>query len=354
MYKMLTRKDCEFHCVKYVCTLMVLSFLTGGFIYLSVSMNGYRKEIVDDYFYDLVTLLIFYILVAISHQWSFISKMDKLCAHHDDFSHLSIDASQKYLQAVKKARLSGILTASIVLVTLAFIVLGSLMPLLEFAISELNLVVTVTNIFFSTLFITLPNWQGYILCAQMSCNLTKSTEEIFLERSTTKVTLKNTVRFIKRTKRTSKLLSPLYFHLSLCAFYPLTFHIYQLIAFVLSQKPHHVLLYVGFIIEILGPGLVGLWIHNRQSEDLKQHFKEIKEKIRFLVTCKDSLVEINGMEHDEEYARKIVIEMLDEFQGFDANGCFTLGNSFFFTVFATAAISYGLLLLEFHFSNQLW
>ena len=51
-------------------------------------------EIVDDYFYDLVTLLIFYILVAISHQWSFISKIDKLCALHDDFSHLSIEASK--------------------------------------------------------------------------------------------------------------------------------------------------------------------------------------------------------------------------------------------------------------------
>ena len=75
---------------------------------------------------------------------------------------------------------------------------------------------------------------------------------------------------------------------------------------------------------------------------------EIKQKIRDLVTCKDTLVEINGMEHEEEYARKIVIEMLDEFQGFDANGCFTLGNHFFFTVFATATISYGLLLLEFH------
>ena len=299
-----------------------------------------------------VMSFIFSILVAFSHQWSFMTKRDKLCALQDDFSHMNLESSKKCIQAVKKARLSGILTASIVLVTLAFIVLGSLMPLLEFAISELNLVVTVTNIFFSTLFITLPNWQGYILCAQMSCNLTKSTEEIFLERSTTKVTLKNTVRFIKRTKRTSKLLSPLYFHLSLCAFYPLTFHIYQLIAFVLSQKPHHVLLYVGFIIEILGPGLVGLWILNKQSEDLKQHFKEIKEKIRFLVTCKDSLVEINGMEHDEEYARKIVIEMLDEFHGFDANGFFILGKPFFINVFKTAVISYSLLFAEFHF-NQL-
>ena len=82
--------------------------------------------------------------------------------------------------------------------------------------------------------------------------------------------------------------------------------------------------------------------------------KDIKEKIRDLVTSKDSLVEINGMEHDEEYSRKIVIEMLDEFHGFDANGFFLLGKPFFVYVFGTALVSYGLLLTEFHFSNQLW
>ena len=35
------------------------------------------------------------------------------------------------------------------------------------------------------------------------------------------------------------------------------------------------------------------------------------------------------MEHDEEYARKIVIEMLDEFHGFDANGFFYPRQTFF-------------------------
>ena len=79
--------------------------------------------------------------------------------------------------------------------------------------------------------------------------------------------------------------------------------------------------------------------------------KDIKEKIRDLVTSKDSLVEINGMEHDEEYSRKIVIEMLDEFHGFDANGFFTLGKPFLVNVFKTAVISYGLLLTEFHFKQ---
>ena len=60
------------------------------------------------------------------------------------------------------------------------------------------------------------------------------------------------------------------------------------------------------------------------------------------------------MEHDEEYARKIVIEMLDEFDGFDANGFFTLGKPFLVSVFAAAALCYTPLLTEFHFSNGLW
>ena len=57
------------------------------------------------------------------------------------------------------------------------------------------------------------------------------------------------------------------------------------------------------------------------------------------------------MEHDEEYARKIVIEMLDEFHGFDANGFFYLGKTFLFSFFKTTVISYGLLLTEFHFNQ---
>ena len=79
--------------------------------------------------------------------------------------------------------------------------------------------------------------------------------------------------------------------------------------------------------------------------------KDLKEKIRDLVTSKDSLVEINGMEHDEEYSRKIVIEMLDEFRGFDANGFFTLAKPFLVNVCTTATISYALLLTGLHFGN---
>ena len=34
---------------------------------------------------------------------------------------------------------------------------------------------------------------------------------------------------------------------------------------------------------------------------------------------------IDEQKHPEEYARKIVMSMLEEFKGFDANGYFTLG-----------------------------
>ena len=81
--------------------------------------------------------------------------------------------------------------------------------------------------------------------------------------------------------------------------------------------------------------------------------KDIKEKIRDLVTSKESLVEINGMEHDEEYSRKIVIEMLNEFHGFDANGFFILSKPYLVNVIATAVISYALLLTEFHIAKEL-
>ena len=135
---------------------------------------------------------------------------------------------------------------------------------------------TVTHIFciLFWLFIIFSFQPGFILCSQMTCNLMKSSEEIFLDDIRTKVTLKNTLRFIKRTKRTSKLLSPIYFHLSLCYFLPLTLRMYQLIDFGFSTSPHHmpVLFYISIVNNIV-LGLGGLWKINTQSEALKQHFK---------------------------------------------------------------------------------
>ena len=181
------------------------------------------------------------------------------------------------LQAMKKARLSRILRVIQALLTTLLVHFGYWVQLHEVVNSELKPIVTVTHIFciLFWIFIIFSFQPGYILCSQMTCNLMKSSEEIFLDDIRTKVILKNTLRFIKRTKRTSKLLSPIYFHLLLCAFEPLTFRIYQLIDFGFSQSPHHVLLYFGIVTDILGCGLTDLWILNTQSEDLKQQFKSI-------------------------------------------------------------------------------
>ena len=222
-------------------------------------------------------MLIYSILVAISHQLSFMTKRDKLCALQDDFSHLSLESSKKYSQAVKKARMSCILTLLYILYSNLIGHLGYWIPLHEVVSSELKIIVAVTFIFsiLFWLFVIISFLPGSILCVQMSSNLMKSSEEIFLDSIKTKVMLKNTVRFIKRTKRTSELLSPIYLHLSFVAFLPLTFRIYQLIDFGFSQVSHHVFIYIIIVTDILGSGLRGLWIINKQSEDLKQRFKSI-------------------------------------------------------------------------------
>ena len=125
--------------------------------------------------------------------------------------------SKEYIQAVKKARLFFILNAINVLVVVVSSHLGYWIQIHEVATSELKPILAVTIIFSTIFWIFLINIvaQGFILCAQMTCNLMKSTGGLFLDSRKTKAILKNTVRFIKRTKRTSELLSPIYFHLSI-------------------------------------------------------------------------------------------------------------------------------------------
>ena len=259
-----------------IITMINFSLIPVGVMYLST--YGYSIPVSLDNFgrisfrYDFVIDLIVWLLIAFSHQWSFMKKRDNLCALQDDFSHFSIESSK--IQAVKIMRvISGVIT---LLVKLVLIFFGYWIPLHEVATSELKPVLALTNIFsiFFRIFISLSFAPGYILCSEMTRNLMKSTEEIFLDGIRTKVILKNTIRFIKRTKRTSKLLSPIYFHLSLCYFLPLTLRMYQLIDFGFSTSPHHmpVLFYIGIVNNIV-LGLGGLWKINTQSEELKQHFK---------------------------------------------------------------------------------
>ena len=77
------------------------SFITVGMIYLSAKAAS--TELKNYFTFDLVIVLIVYILVAFSHQWSFINKMDKLCALQDDFSHLNQSYTSQVLQTFDRS-----------------------------------------------------------------------------------------------------------------------------------------------------------------------------------------------------------------------------------------------------------
>ena len=68
-----------------------------------------------------------------------------------------------------------------------------------------------------------------------------------------------------------------------------------------------------------------LCIFNWQSYDVKQRLGEIRFYISNFAITEHNFVVIDKQKHTEEYAKRIVISILDEFKGFDANGYFTLG-----------------------------
>ena len=290
------------------------------------------------YFLHVSYTVCFYLLVF-KYQWNFVSKRADLCTLQNDFSNLSIEKSKNHTQAVKKAWIYGIILAICWLASIVLVMVGYWMTMLENVSSELKLIVAIYFIFISicTLFFMCIFYQGFILCLQLNCNMVKASEEVFLDRTRTDFMLENTVQFIKRTKRTSKLLSSIYFHQISIGILAILFQIYLIIDFTMGSLPHNFFIYVGMVVSILGIGFK-LILLNIQSEDLKEIFKDIKQEIQCLTTCKDSIVEINGKKHDEAYARKLVIAMLDEFRGFDANGYFILGKPFIVTFFATVVI----------------
>ena len=65
--------------------LIYASFIAVGGIYLSAKAAS--TEMKNYYTFDVVIILTFYIMVAFSHQWNFMTKRDELCALQDDFSH---------------------------------------------------------------------------------------------------------------------------------------------------------------------------------------------------------------------------------------------------------------------------
>ena len=104
----------------------------------------------------------------------------------------------------------------------------------------------------------------------------------------------------------------------------LTVQIFSLCDYLTGTSQFPKSTYVAIVATILWSTLI-LCIVNWQSYDVKQRLSEIRFHIFNFAITENNLVVIEKQKHPEEYARNVVMSMIDEFKGFDANGYFTLG-----------------------------
>merc|ERR1740129_2137804 len=100
--------------------------------------------------------------------------------------------------------------------------------------------------------------------------------------------------------------------------------IYLLCEYLTATSQFPIFFYVCIAALVLQSLLI-LCILNWQSYDVMQRLSEIRFYISIFAIKENNIVVIDEQKHPKEYARKIVMSMLEEFKGFDANGYFTLG-----------------------------
>ena len=247
-----------------------------------------------------------------------------LCKLQDAFSVFVKEKKLKLYNIPKKPRLLLLLCLGFVLNTV-FAYLGIMMRLPVSKESRpgywaLSIAFKICHLFFPCCVL-----QAMMLYLQLSGNVIKSIQEIWLDCRSKKKVFESTVELMKGLKITSKFLSWFCFYLTVLFISILIFHVYLFVDYLMSHSFKDIIMpLVSDIGNIVAPTLV-LWILNSQSEELQQSLKDLKENIQNSEVDPTNLVEINGAKHDEKYARKIVVKMLDEFNGFDAIGFFNLG-----------------------------
>ena len=129
---------------------------------------------------------------------------------------------------------------------------------------------------------------------------------------------------MKKLKMTSAFLSLQCFLMILYHTEVLTVEIFTLCDYSTGKSSFPPSIYVTLVSMILQSFLI-LCIFNWQSYDVKQRLSEIRFYISNFAITEHNFVVIDKQKHTEEYAKPIVMSILDEFKGFDANGYFTLG-----------------------------
>ena len=278
--------------------------------------------------------------------WSLMKKRKELCALQEIFSTTPLNyAAKKGANTLRKTRVYFVLIIALSLFGFVFNTIDSFLPLHELLTTNASIVLNIIIAFLFCmlqLFIHLPMINIVILYLQLTCNIMNSIEEIDLNSLKFGTILENTAHLMKRVNMTSSFLSPQCFFGILVQTLALIVEFFVLIDY--STGSSH-FFYPSFVSKIFLSMSI-FCILNWQSYDVKQRLSEIRLYIFNFAITENNFVVIDTQKHPEEYARKIVMSMLEEFRGFDANGYFTLGKDLLGYIIMLC-ITYVIVLIEF-------
>ena len=256
--------------------------------------------------------------------------------------------AKKATNTVRKARIYFILITALTLINLVSIILYVYFPMLKLLTNNASIILTIIIAFLDASLLLhgfLITINTTILYLQLTCYILNLIEEIDLDSMKFGIILENTANLMKKLKMT--FLSLQCFFMILYQTVVLTVEIFNLCDYSTGTFSFPPIVYVTLVGMILLSFLI-LCIFNWQSYDVKQRLGEIRFYISNFAITEHNFVVIDKQKHTEEYAKRIVISILDEFKGFDANGYFTLGKELLGCIIMFC-LSYVVLLIEFSF-----
>ena len=272
-----------------------------------------------------------------------------LCALQIFFSATPINnTAKKNTTKVRKAWIYIIQEIALSLIFIASFLLYVYLPLQELLTTG-DSIVLIAIVFLGVmqyLYVSLFHLNAVILYLQLTFNIINLIKEIDMDSMTFGTILENTGNLMKKVNMISSFFS-------LQCFYLVLFHTIMIILAVFTFVDYYSdgtsefspISYVSIGARILHSILI-LCIFNWQSYDVKQRLSEIRLYIFNYEITENSFVATDKQKHIEDRSRKIVMNMLDEFKGFDANGYFILGKGLLGTIFMQC-ITFAVILIEF-------
>ena len=280
--------------------------------------------------------------------WAFMTKKKELCALQEKFSAVPLnDTAKKDTKKFKKARIYIILILITEITALVSGLLYFYLPLLQ-SLKASSLIVLIIIVLLECMYFVfafLMNFNTVLLYLQLTCNIMNFAEEIDLDSLKFGTILENTAHLAKKLTMTSSFLSPQCFYMILIQTAILIKSIFDLCDYSTDASQFPMSAYVS-ILAMIFQSLLSVCIFNWQSYDVKQRLSKIRLCIFNFEIIENNFVVIDKQKCTEEHSRKIVINILDKFKGFDASGYFTLGKDLLGYIFMLS-ISYVLLLIQF-------